>query len=304
MTTNTVVVVPEADADTHEAAMEARGMQLASKVRVDDATWRYTWGTEPVAAPVEAPPQPAAAQPSAAQPAAQIDALTEELIEGYQAALRAARALPIDQRAQVVHVVAESARHAQQAAHASSEQASERLGSFHSGLPDILGALLKIGRDQAQEWVQGQLESVLVQGGLGAALGKFYAGVGALVGGAVGFFVALGAVGAELLQHGAAVHGLLVGAYAFLGYLTNQAHNDLVEARNSGQPAIQALAGTLDAPERRFFDEVQGRPPSRLTLRASGPAQATGMALGLAVICALFAGLVFGGLATLVANSS
>lgn len=320
------VTVPEADSATHESAMRARGMHLVSKERLDDATWRYTWSSEaslahapeqsaprppppavlarPKALATPAPTPAVRARASSGDAATNLQARADDLIAGYNAALTAARGLPIDQRAQITHVVAESARQASERSRSVSVDVSDRLQSFHDELPDLLGALLGLARDQAQDWVQGEIASAIAQGGLGLAFTKFAAWVGALVGGAVAAFWALASLGAELLQHGAALHGFLVLVYGFCGYLTNSAYKDLESARNSMQPAAETLRVTLNESEQHFFSAVGGKPPARLLLRTTGLAQAGGMALGLAVVCAVLAALFFGGLATLAAQTS
>lgn len=300
--------VSEADAATHEAAMRGAGLHLLGRERIDDSTWRYNWSASP---PVpEPPPAPVSPPPPLARPAVLaatrpstspqrdtgLDARADELIAAYQETLTAARSLPVDLRAQVVHVVAESGEHAaRQARLYHSEAVADRFDRFHNDLPDIVGKLYDMARGKAASWVGGQVAGLAVGGGVAAAMSKLYGLVGALAGGAVAIGTALMQFGAELIQHSAGFRLICLGLYAGGGYLANQAHKDLEAARHSAQPAQSLLASSLNAPERAFFTAAGGQPPGRATLNLSGPAGAMGLAVVIGLI-GLAAGLIVFGI--------
>ena len=193
-------------------------MYLVQRIRVDQCSCRYIWASSPAAAPRASSPSaaqktssPAAvpqapsderARPSGGDTA--LEALTDDLIAAYQATLSKARGLSADQRAQVVHVVAESARHgSQRARNYRSEGVADRLDRFQRDLPDLLGKALGIAHDQALKWIRGQ-SLALAGGGAGVLAAKFSAVVGVLVGGAVGFLAAWASLGAALFKSGSA----------------------------------------------------------------------------------------------------
>ena len=304
-----VVTVADADTSSHEAAMHAQGMHLVEKTQRDDSTWRYTWSsTRPTPTPTVVKGASAASTPPGRVPSApspppssddgDLEALTDDLIAGYQAVLSQARALDVDQRALVTHTVAESAQQASQHARVyRSEAIAHRLIQFRNDLPDLLGTLLGIARAESLKWMRGQLVSALATGGLAAAYAKVAAAVGGLIGGAAGVLAAYASLGAELFRHGSAIHLLMLVLYAFGGYLADHFWDDVEKARNSTQPATQVLRANLDEPEQKFFAALGTKPPTRATLKVAGPAQAGVLILGVGIACALVAAVLFGGLA-------
>jgi hypothetical protein len=307
------VTVADADTASHETAMRGRGMHLVSREKVDQSTWRYMWSASPVAVTDVAPaPDPISPRETLRpvqhvdqRKASTLDGLADDLIGAYQATLREARALDGDLRAQISHVVAESARHAsEQARLYHSEAVADRLKRFYDDLPDLLGKIFGVASAQAAKWAKGQLTAVLATGGLAALYGKLYAAYGLLAGGAAGAVVAFASFGEELLKHGSGIHLLAVGAYCGCGYLANQAQKDLDDARRSTDPAAEIITRTLNEPEREFFRAVGAAPPTRAALRATGPALATSMAVLIAIGCAIAAAIVFGGLLRIAANGA
>lgn len=332
------IVVSEADSVSHEELMRARGLHLARKDAIDQHSWRYVWATSPIAAvnarssdrppapasppalkppsraapprpkPVRSAPQQQPNAPSPAAPAAatrDLDAHADELIAAFQTTLVEARTLPLDLRALVVHAVAESARHAGVNARLyGSEAVAERFDKYDAALPDVLGRVFGIARDQALKWAKGQGAAAMAApgGALAWATTKLYAAGGFLAGAVFAGLQAAADLGAQLLQHGSGLRLLMLAGYALNVYLTNEAAKDLREARNSTLPAQDLLRRTLAASEHRFFSALGTSPPTRRTLNASGWAQAGVLAIGIGLLCIAFGAIVFGGLARVVAG--
>jgi len=72
----------------------------------------------------------------------------------------------------------------------------------------------------------------------------------------------------------------------------------------STQPATELLQSTLNPSEKRFFDALQTTPPTRATLTVTGRVAAGTIVLSVGIACGVLGAIVFGGLASVAADSS
>jgi len=107
-----------------------------------------------------------------------------------------------------------------------------------------------------------------------------------------------------LFKSGSGIHFVMVLLYGVNGYLAKNFHKDFEEARGSTQPATDFLQSTLNPSEKRFFDALQTTPPTRATLTVTGRVAAGTIVLSVGIACAVLGAIVFGGLASVAADSS